>query len=49
MLQPDDNIASNMVDLWPVAYASKSLSEAGQNYANIERELLGVCVFLKNH
>ena len=47
MLQPDDNIASNTVDgipsnLWSVAYASKSLSEAEQNYATIERELLGV-------
>ena len=47
MLQPDDNIASNTVDgipsnLWPVACASKSLSEAEQNYANIKRELLGV-------
>ena len=47
MLQPDDNIAADMNDsipsnLQPVAYASKSLSEAEQNYANIERELLGV-------
>ena len=52
MLQPDDNIASNTVDgipsnLWPVAYASKSLSEAEQNYANIERELLGVVFSLE--
>ena len=47
MLQPDDNLAANTVDgiptnLRPVAYASKSLSEAEQNYDNIERELLGV-------
>ena len=28
-------------NLRPVAYASKSLSEAEQNYANIECELLG--------
>ena len=46
LLQPDDNIPSTLKDriptnLRPVAYASKSLSEAGQNYANIERELLG--------
>ena len=52
MLQPDDNIASNTIDgipsnLQPVAYASKSLSEAGQNYANIERELLGVVFSLE--
>ena len=52
MLQPDDNIASNTVDgipsnLWPVAYASKSLSKAEQNYANIERELLGVVFSLE--
>ena len=52
MLQPDDNIASNTVDgipsnLWPVAYTSKSLSEAEQNYANIERELLGVVFSLE--
>ena len=52
MLQPDDNVASNTVDgiqsnLQPVAYASKSLSEAEQNYANIERELLGVVFFLE--
>ena len=52
MLQPDDNITSNTVDgipsnLRPVAYASKSLSEAEQNYANIERELLGVVFSLE--
>ena len=52
MLQPDDNIASNTVDgipsnLRPVAYASKSLSEAEQNYANIKRELLGVVFSLE--
>ena len=40
MLQPDDNLAANTVDgtptnLRPVAYASKILSEAEQNYANI--------------
>ena len=47
MLQPDDNLAANTVDgiptnLRPVAHASKSLSGAEQNYANIKRELLGV-------
>ena len=47
MLQPDDNIPTDVnngipSNLPPVAYASKSLSEAEQNYANIERELLGV-------
>ena len=52
MLQPDDNIPADMnngipSNLWPVAYASKSLSEAEQNYANIERELLGVVFFLE--
>ena len=52
MLQPDDNIASNKVDgipsnLQPVAYASKSLSETEQNYANIKRELLGVVFSLE--
>ena len=52
MFQPDDNMASNMVDgistnLRPVAYASKSLSEAEQNYANIKRELLGVVFSLE--
>ena len=46
LLQPADNIPSTLQD-WiptnfrPVAYASKSLSEAEQNYANIECELLG--------
>ena len=44
--QPDDKIPSMLKDgiptnLRPVAYASKSLSEAEQNYANIEYELLG--------
>ena len=52
MLQPDDNLAANTVDgiptnLRPVTYASKSLSEAEQNYANIERELLGVVFSLE--
>ena len=51
MLQPDDNLASNPVDgistnVWP--YSSKSLSEAEQNYANIERELLGVVFSLES-
>ena len=46
LLQPDDNIPSMLKDgiptnLRPVAYASKSLFEAEQNYANIECELLG--------
>ena len=45
-LQPDDNIPSTLKDriptnLRPVVCASKSLSEAEQNYANIEHELLG--------
>ena len=52
MLQPDDNIPANMTNgipsnLWPVAYALKSLAEAEQNYANIERELLGVVFSLE--
>ena len=52
MLQPDDNIPADMNDgipsnLWPVAYASKSWSEAEQNYANIERELPGVVFSLE--
>ena len=52
MLQPDDNIASNIIDgipsnLRPVACASKRLSEAEQNYANIERELLDVVFSLE--
>ena len=52
MLQPDYNLAPNTVDgipsnLRPVAYASKSLSEAEQIYANIERELLGVVFSLE--
>ena len=34
-------------NLQPVAYASKSLSEAEQNYANIKRELLGVMFSLE--
>ena len=46
LLQPYDNIPSTLKDgiptnLRPVAYASKSLSEGEQNYANIEHELLG--------
>ena len=46
LLQPDVNIPSTpkdwiLMNLRLVAYASKSLSEAEQNYANIERELLG--------
>ena len=46
LLQPDDNIPSMLKDgiptnLRPVAYGSKSLSEAEQNYANIKCELLG--------
>ena len=46
LLQPDDNIPSTLKDgiptnLRPVAYVSKSLSEAEQNYVNIEHELLG--------
>ena len=49
LLQPDDNIPSTLKDgiptnLRPVVYASKSLSEVEQNYANIEHELLGSCV-----
>ena len=53
MLQPDGNIPADVnngipSNLWPVAYASKSLSEAEQNYANIERELLTVVFFLRN-
>ena len=52
MLQPDASLAPNTADgipsnLWPVAYASKSLSEAEQNHANIERELLGVVFSLE--
>ena len=52
MLQPDDNIPADVNDgipsnLQPVAYASKSLSEAEQNYANIERKLLGVVFSLE--
>ena len=52
MLQPDDNLAAYTVDgiptnLRPIAYASKSLSETEQNYANIERELLGVVFSLE--
>ena len=47
MLQPEDTLAANTVDgiptnFRPVAFASKSLSEAEQNYTNIKRELLGV-------
>ena len=53
MLQPDDNIPADVnngipSNLQPVAYASKSLSEAEQNYANIERELLGVVFSLES-
>ena len=40
----NNGIPSN---LWPVAYASKSLSEAEQNYTNVERELLGVVFSLE--
>ena len=51
MLQPDDNLAANTdgipTNLRPVAYTSKSLPEAEQNYANIERELLGVVFSLE--
>ena len=52
MLQPDDSIQTDVnygipSNLQPVAYASKSLSEAEQNYANIERELLGVVFSLE--
>ena len=52
MLKPDDSIPADVnhgipSNLWPVAYASKSLSEAEQNYANIERELLGVVFSLE--
>ena len=52
MLQPDDTLAANTVDgiptnLRPVAYASESLLEAEQNYANIEREFLGVVFSLE--
>ena len=39
-----DGIPTN---LRPVAYASKCLSEAEQNYANIQRELLGVVFSLE--
>ena len=46
VLQLYDNIQSTFKDgiptnIRPVAYASKSLSEAQQNYANIECKLLG--------
>ena len=52
MLQPDDNIPADVKNgipsnLWPVADASKSLSETEQNYDNIERELLGVVFSLE--
>ena len=52
MLHPDDNIPADVnngtpSNLQPVAYASKCLSEAEQNYANIERELLGVVFSLE--
>ena len=52
MLQPDDNIPADVnngipSNLLPVAYASKSLSEAEKNYANIKRELLGVVFSLE--
>ena len=52
MLQPDDNIPADVnngipSNLWLVVYALKSLSEADQNYANIERELLGVVFSLE--
>ena len=50
----EKNIANvfNMKDLFshlkPIAYASKSLSDAETHYANIERELL-VVVFCVEH
>ena len=52
MLQPDGNIPADVNNgipsiLRPVAYASKSLSEAEQNYADIKRELLGVVFSLE--
>ena len=52
MLQPDENIPADVnngipSNLRPVAYASKSFSEAEQNYANIERELLSVVFSLE--
>ena len=52
LLQPDDDVPQERVNdiptnLRPVAYASKSLSVAEQNYANIERELLGVVFSLE--
>ena len=47
LLQPvDPNLTddelTNTDNLRPVAYASKSLSETEQRYANIEREMLAV-------
>ena len=36
------NISSLEINSKPIAFASKSLSEAEQRYSNIERELLGV-------
>ena len=50
MLQPDDNIPTDMnngipSNLRPVTYVSKSLSEAEQNYAYIERVVFSLETF----
>ena len=42
------NMNDFLSDLKPVAYASKSLSDADTCYANIERELLGVVFGVKH-